>query len=181
MPFFRPNQNELHDRPLHGPPLGRIFRGHSPEVWPRRLGATGILSHERDPPRSRVPWRVSRGEALRRTVLARLLVYATKSARQPRPGGTGAAHDHRGSNVLRALRSRRPRHDLATRRASVRVQLRMQRRLAEYRGVVVTLNESRVVVYDHSTSYYVVPRDTLERAEERAEEEQRPAKRMCSA
>jgi hypothetical protein len=52
---------------------------------------------------------------------------------------------------------------------------------AEYKGVVVTLDEDRVVVYDYSTSYYVVPRDTLERAEERAEEEQRPAKRMCSA
>ena len=63
---------------------------------------------------------------------------------------------------------------------------------AEYKGVVVTLDEDRVVVYDYSgplDSYYVVPRDTLERteerseerAEERAEEEQRPAKRMCSA
>ena len=63
---------------------------------------------------------------------------------------------------------------------------------AEYKGVVVTLDEDRVVVYDYSgplDCYYVVPRDTLERteerseerAEERAEEEQRPAKRMCSA
>ncbi len=60
---------------------------------------------------------------------------------------------------------------------------------AGYKGAVVTLDEDRVVVYDYSTSCYVVPRDTLERAEERSEEraeerakeEQRPAKRMCSA
>jgi hypothetical protein len=63
---------------------------------------------------------------------------------------------------------------------------------AEYKGVVATLDEDRVLVYDYSgplDSYYVVPRDTLERVEERAEEraeerteeEQRPAKRMCSA